>query len=192
MKRFLSVLLLLLVSFGIMAPTFAEARRDKEARHEKRKHDRRVVVVHRGHPIRRPMHAVVYRRPTVVVRIAPVRFLSLVVWAGAVATRPAADYMAWQDAETLYGEEEWAETVFNSDQRGTKLYLEVVKGTVQFDFAEVTFENGDCQVVDFKQKPRGEGLYSLLNFSDGRRVDNVRLIARAKTDEARVALIMQK
>ena len=73
MKRFLSVLLLLLVSFALLAPSFAGAGRYKEERHEKRKHDRRVVVVHRGHPIRRPMHTVVYRRPTVVVRVAPLQ-----------------------------------------------------------------------------------------------------------------------
>ncbi|MCC6649838.1 MAG: hypothetical protein IT348_01665 [Candidatus Eisenbacteria bacterium] len=191
MKRLLSILLLFLVSFGVLAPPFAEAARVKVVR--RGKHHRTVVVVRRGHPIRRSMHAVVYRRPAVVVRVAPVRFLPLVAWgAVVVATRPAVDAMAWQDAETLYAEEEWAETIFDSDQRGTKLYLEVVKGQVQFDFAEVTFENGDCQVVDFNSKPHGEGFYSLLDFADGRKVDHVRLIARSKSDESRVALIMQK
>ncbi len=191
MKRLLSVLLLLFVSFGILAPPFAEAARVKVVR--RGPHRRTVVVVRRGHPIRRTMHAVVYRRPAVVVRVAPARFLPLVVWAPVViATRPVADEMVWQDAETLFEEEEWAETIFNSDQRGTKLYLEVVKGKVQFDFAEVVFENGDCQVVDFADKSHGEGFYSLLDFADGRKVDHVRLIAKAKSEEARVALILQK
>lgn len=191
MKRFLSVLLLTLVSFGILAPSLADAARVKVVR--RGPHRRTVVVVHRGHPIRRAMHPVVFRRPDVVVRVAPARFLPLVVWAPVVvATRPAGDAMVWQDGETLFQEEDWAETVFNSDQRGTKLYLEVVKGKVQFDFAEVVFENGDCQVVDFAEKPHGEGFYSLLDFADGRKVDHVRLIARSKTEESRVALILQK
>ena len=193
MKKFLSALLLFVTTFSLLVPPIAEAARTRVVRRGPAGHRRTVVVVHRGHPIRRTMHTVVYRRPNVVVRVGPARFLPLVVWAPVViATRPAGDVMAWQDAETLFKEEDWAETVFDSDQRGTKLFLEVTQGKVQFDFAEVVFENGDCQVVDFAEKAHGEGFYSLLDFADGRKVDHVRLIARAKSDEARVALILQK
>ena len=178
MKRFASYLLAALLGLSIVLPSLAEARR--------------VRVVHRGHPIRRAMHSVVYRRPNVVIRVAPAVFLPLVVWAPVVVARPAADVLAWQDSETLFSEEEWAETVFDSDQRGRKLFLEVQSGKVQFDFAEVVFENGDTQVVDFNEKSHGTGFYSLLDFKDGRKVDHVRLIARAKTDEAKVALVLEK
>lgn len=190
MKKCLAVLFALLMGFALLAPSLSEAARARVVR--RGPHRRTVVVVHRGHPIHRTLHAVVFRRPAVVVRVAPARFLPLVVWAAVVSERPAADVLAWQDAETLYREEDWAETVFDSDQRGSKLYLEIVNGKVQFDFAEVVFEDGDCQVVDFNEKSRVAGLYSLLDFADGRKVDHVRLIARAKTEEAKIALVLRK
>jgi hypothetical protein len=135
---------------------------------------------------------VVIRRPVVAVRIAPAIFLPLVVWRPVVVVRPAPDVIAWQDSELLEKEDDWAEVIFDSDQRGRKLYLEVVSGKAQFDFAEVVFENGDCQVVDFNEKSHGNGFYELLDFKDGRKVDHVRLIARAKTANAKVALVMAR
>jgi hypothetical protein len=56
----------------------------------------------------------------------------------------------------------------------------------------VVFENGDARVVDMKEWTRGPGYYELLDFRDGRRVDHVRVVARARSDEARVALKMEK
>lgn len=191
MKRFASYLLAALLGLSIVLPSLAEARRVRVV-HRGPAGRRTVVVVHRGHPIHRAMHTVVYRRPNAVIRVAPAAFLPLVVWAPVVVARPAADVLAWQDSETLFAEEEWAETVFDSDQRGRKLFLEVQSGKVQFDFAEVVFENGDTQVVDFNEKAHGTGFYSLLDFKDGRKVDHVRLIARAKSDEAKVALVLEK
>jgi hypothetical protein len=38
----------------------------------------------------------------------------------------------------------------------------------------------------------GPGHYEMLNFTDGRRVDHVRVIARAASDQARVVLKMEK
>jgi hypothetical protein len=84
------------------------------------------------------------------------------------------------------------EFTLNADARGEKLWLQVVDGRVQFDWAEVVFENGDAAVVDFKERTLGPGLYSLLDFRDGRRVDHVRVVARAKSADARVVLRMEK
>jgi hypothetical protein len=109
-----------------------------------------------------------------------------------VVPRPAPSAFVWQDSETLFKEDGWAETVFDSNQRGRRLYLEVLSGKVQLDFAEIVFENGDTQVVDFSERTRDSGFYALLDFADGRRVDHVRLIARAKSKEARVVLVMEK
>ncbi len=191
MKRFLAVSFALLMGVALFAPADALAARVRVRRGPAG--HRTVVVVRPGHPIRRSMHVVVVRRPAVVVRVAPARFLPVMVWAPVVITeRPLGDRLAWQDAETISRDDDWTETVFDSDQRGDKLFLEVTAGKVQFDFAEVVFENGDCQVVDFNNGARGAGLYSLLDFADGRKVDHVRLISRAKTDEARVALLLRK
>lgn len=188
MKRFASILLLAAVALPLASPVDAARVRvvHRGARH------RTVVVVRHGHPIRRTMHTVIIRRPAYVVRVAPARFLPLVVWAPVVIARPDHDRIAWQDAESIDKDDDWTEISLDADTRGEKLYLEVVDGRVQFDFAEVVFENGDCQVVDFSERTNGPGVYSLLDFKDGRKVDHVRLIARAKSETARVALLMRK
>ena len=54
------------------------------------------------------------------------------------------------------------------------------------------FENGRTQVVAFAEQRQDAGLYPLLDFRDGRKIDHVRMVARARTDEARVALKMEK
>ena len=63
---------------------------------------------------------------------------------------------------------------------------------MQVDWAEVVFENGNSQVVDFSESTLGPGLYSLFDFHDGRRVDHVRMVARARSPEAKLVLRMQK
>ncbi|HTO51744.1 MAG TPA: hypothetical protein VMR50_00040, partial [Myxococcota bacterium] len=188
MKRPISMLLYSLFSLFLLVPALAHAARVAVVAGPHRVR----VVVGPGYPIHRPLPMVVVRRPAVVVRVRPLRYLPVVIWHPVVVARPVGAALVWQDAETLYPEEDWAETMFDSNQRGDKLYLEVVRGRVQFDFAEVVFGNGETQVVDFGRAGRGPGLYSLLDFRDGRTIDHVRLIARARSGEARVALVMQK
>ncbi|HYN63178.1 MAG TPA: hypothetical protein VES36_01125, partial [Candidatus Limnocylindrales bacterium] len=102
------------------------------------------------------------------------------------------DIMVWEDGETISKDEDWAEFSLNADSRGTALWLQVADGRAQFDWAEVVFENGDTRVVDMKGWTRGEGYYPLLDFKDGRKVDHVRMVARARSDEARIVLKMEK
>ena len=191
MRRFFAVLLLLVLALQVAEPAFA--RRRVVVR--RGPHHRTTVVVHRGWPLRRPARVVVVRPARAVVRVTPGVYLAPVVFTGVVvaaASAPARDVFAWEDAETLAKDEDWTEVTLNADSRGTKLWLDVREGRVQFDWAEVVFENGDAQVVDFKERTCTPGLYSLLDFRDGRKVDHVRLVARAKSDEARVALMMEK
>lgn len=189
MKRLFTILLLLLMGVELAAPAFA-ARRVVVRRGP---HHRSVVVVHRSWPLRRPLRAVVVRPARVAARVTAATFLPIVVWTGVVvASAPAADVLAWEDGETLSKDEDWTECTLNADARGERLWLQVVAGRVQFDWAEVVFENGDARVVDMKEWVRGPGHYELLDFRDGRRVDHVRVVARARTDEARVVLKMQK
>ena len=190
MKRLFAVALVALLTLEAVAPAFA-ARRVVV-----RKGPRRTtVVVHRGWPIRRAHRAVVVRPARVAVRVSPAAYLPLVVWTGVVVaatTAPARDVFVWEDGETLNKGEDWTEFTLNCDNRGTRLWLEVDGGRVQFDWAEVVFENGDARAVDMKEWTRGPGMYELLDFRDGRRVDHARVVARAKSDEARVVLRMEK
>ncbi len=190
MKRFLTAVLLGLMVFTTVEPAFAARTRTKVVR--RGPHQRTVVVVRTGHPIRRPLRRVVIRPVRTAVRVTALAFLPVVVWAPVVLARPDRDYIVWEDSETIFKEEEWTEFTLNADSRGEKLLLEVAQGKLQVDFAEVVFENGDCQVVDFNERAMGSGVYSLLDFKDGRKVDHVRVFARAKSDEAKVALLMRK
>lgn len=191
MKRFLSALLLGLMVFTTVEPAFA-ARVVRTRVVRRGPHHRTVVVVRTGHPIRRPLRQVVVHPVRAAVRVSALAFMPLVVWAPVVVARPDRDFIVWEDSETIYKEEDWTEFTLNADSRGEKLLLEVASGKVQVDFAEVVFENGDCQVVDFNERTQGPGVYSVLDFKDGRKVDHVRVFARARSDEAKVALLMRK
>lgn len=188
MKRKILIALLLLSSFDAVVST-ALAARKRVVVHRGR--HRTTVVVHRTFPIHRRLPAVVVRPARIPTRVfvAPAVFLAPVVWRPVVIELPAAPDLVWENAEGLEKEEDWTEFQLDVDRRGHKLYLEV-EGKVQIEFAEVVFENGDTQVVDFEAKTHTAGLYAFLDFVDGRKVDHVRMVARAKSDSARIVLRM--
>ncbi len=151
------------------------------------------IVVRPGHPIRRVfLGSVVVRaaRRAVLVR-APLVFLPALVWAPAVVVLPARDHLVWEDSETLERDEEWVDSNFGVDGSGTALFLQV-DGRAQLGFAEVTFENGDVQVVDFNDSTHDPGLYDLLDFRDGRRVMTVRILARSESPETVLRVYLRK
>jgi hypothetical protein len=88
--------------------------------------------------------------------------------------------VVWHDAETLERDDDWVDFTLNADRRGDRLFLDVDRGASRISFAEVVFENGDAQVVDFDEKVYAPGYYALLEFKDGRKVDHVRIVARAR------------
>jgi hypothetical protein len=150
------------------------------------------IVVRKGFPLMRPLPLAVVVAPRVAVRVMPVHYLPPIVWAPAVVVAPAPTALAWQDTEELSRPDGWLDFTLSADARGRKLFVDVTGGTVQLNFAEVVFENGDTQVVDFGEKMREPGLYSLLDFPDGRKVDHVRIVARAESETAKVSLRLLK
>ena len=183
MKRFVLAALAALVTLQGAEPVFAARRVVRRG-----PHGRKVVVVHRGFPLRRALPVVVVRPARVAWRVAPRVFLAPVVWtAVVVAAPPAPKALTWEDSETLSQEDEWTEFSLNADARGTALFLEI-EGQAKLNFAEVVFENGDVQVVDFEEKTHPAGLYTLLDFKDGRKVDHVRMVAKAESEKAKVIL----
>jgi hypothetical protein len=188
MKRILALFLLVLSMASLV--TTAEAARVRVVHRGPR---RTTVVVHRGFPLRRPLPHVVIRAPRVAVRVTPRLFLPSVVFGAAVvAALPGPDVIVWHDSEVLNRDEEWTEFTLNVDQRGTGLLLDISKGSAQISFAEVVFENGDAQVVDFNDKVHREGIYNLLDFKDGRKVDHVRIVAKADGPSTQISVHMLK
>jgi len=142
------------------------------------------VTVHPGFPLRRTLPNVVVRSATV--RVAPRVYLAPVTFAAVTVARAGAG--VWNSAETLDREEGWTDFTMNVDRRGTGLLLEIDRGSAQVSFAEVVFENGDAQVVDFNDHVHATGVYSLIDFKDGRKVDHVRVVAKADSPESVIRL----
>src|SRR5213592_1888450 len=132
---------------------------------------RNRVVVRTGFPIHRVLPAVVVR-PAPVVRVAPRTYLAPVVFAATVVALPGVT--EWRGTEGLDRDDGWTDFTMNIDKRGRELLLQIEHGAAQISFAEVVFENGETQVVDFNDHVHRTGTYSLLNFKDGRKVDHVR------------------
>ena len=153
---------------------------------------RTTIVVRPGHPVRRVLPRTVIVRParTTVVVGRPLVFLPAVVWRPAIVTLPARERLLWEESEVLAKDDEWVDCNFGVDKRGGALYLEI-DGTAQLNFAEVTFDNGDVQVVDFEDKEQKAGVYQVLDFADGRIVKTVRVLAKSNVDESTLTLYLR-
>ena len=186
MKQVL-VVALLAAAVGLPITEDAEAR----ARVRTRRGVTRVrVTVRPGFPIRRTLPTVVVR-PVPVVRVAPRVYLPAVVFGAAVvATLPPPDVRVWTGGEVLDREDGWTDFTMDVDKRGSRLLLDVERGSAQLSFAEVVFENGETQIVDFQDRTHRHGVYSLLDFRDGRKVDHVRVIAKASSAETEIRMIL--
>ena len=115
---------------------------------------------------------------------APLRFLPVAAFTAVAVPLPPRERLVWQDTETIDRDEQWVESNFGVDDRGDALLLQV-DGRVRLNFADVTFENGDVQVVDFDEKVHRSGVYKLDHFPGVRNVKKtVRLVAKAESDGA--------
>jgi hypothetical protein len=189
MKRMIAVLLVVALGLTVVAPAADAARKKRVV--VRKGHHRTKVVVHRGFPLRRAMPTVVVRPARVTVRVRPAVYITPVVWRPVTIVRPAPAALVWEDAENQAQDDDWTELTRKAHSRGRKHAMHVT-GQAQLNFAEVVFENGDARVVDFNNTTRSTGSYVLLDFADGRKVDHVRMVARARTDEARIGLWMVK
>ena len=200
MKR----LTLSLFSFALVIATLVplEESRAGQRRRVVVRHSRGVVrrpvartrlVVRNGYPIRRVLPTTVVVRPArrVVTVGAPLVFLSPLVWTPRVVAMPSGDRLVWQDSEVIEREEGWVDSNFGIDSKGNALFLQI-NGSAELNFAEVTFANGNVQVVDFNGRTHGSGIYTLLDFADGRHVKTVRLLAKSEADETRLAICLSK
>ena len=151
------------------------------------------LVVRAGHPIRRGLPGAVVFRPArrAIVVGAPQVFLPAVVWSAHTVSLPARERLVWEDSETIERDEGWVDTNFGIDGQGDALFLQI-GGRAQLNFAEVTFANGNVQVVDFKDRTHGNGIYRLLDFADGRHVKTARILAKSVSDETKLAVYLSR
>ena len=135
------------------------------------------VVVHRSFPVRRAWPAVIVR-PSRVAIIRPAVFIAPILWRPVVVGVPSHKRVVWTGHETLRRGENWVEFNVPCGRRGDSMFM-VIDGKAQLEFAEVVFGNGDALVVDFRTVAFSSGHYALVNFTDGRQVDHVRVVGRS-------------
>ena len=200
MKKPFAKLLTLAIALIALVPaeSFAGQRRKAVVVHPKRAVVRRPVkhtklVVRTGHPLKRTLPSTVVVRParkTVVVG-APLHFLPAVAWTKVSISLPSSDRLVWQDSEEVNRDEGWVDTNFGIDGSGNALFLQVA-GNAELNFAEVAFANGNVQVLDFNEQTHGDGTYRLLDFADGRHVKTVRILARSKSEDAKLTVYLSR
>jgi hypothetical protein len=144
------------------------------------------VTVRPGFPIRRTLPTVVVRPATI--RVAPRVYLAPVVFTAAVVASIPSSPQNWRGTETIEREDGWTDFTVDVNRRGGKMMLEIGPGAAQISFAEVVFENGETQVVDFNDHVHARGTYQLLDFANGRKVDHVRVVAKADTSSTGITL----
>jgi hypothetical protein len=181
MKRVIAITLL---AAALSTAEADAARRTKVVVRGPRAH----VTVRSGFPIRRTLPHVVVR-PAPAIRVTTRAYLPPVIFGSVVvASTPAANARVWSDDEELDREDGWSDFTMNVDKRGGRLLLQIDEGAAQISFAEVVFDNGEAQVVDFNDKTYRRGVYSLLDFKDGRKVDHVRVVAKAASGSSEITL----
>lgn len=157
------------------------------------RHPHTTLVVRPGHPIRRVLPAAVVVHPAriaVAVR-APLLFLPALAWTAMVVSLPPRERLVWQDTEAITKDEGWVDTNFGIDGTGDALFLDI-NGNAKLNFAEVTFANGNVQVVDFNEKTHHTGIYKLLDFTGDRHVMTVRILTKSESDATKLAVYLGK
>ena len=151
------------------------------------------LVVRNGHPLRRVLPSTVVVRPArkVVTLNAPMVYLPARAWNARVVLLPSRDRLVWEDSEEIHNDEGWVDANLGVDNTGNALFIKI-DGLAQLSFAEVVFGNGNVQVVDFNDSAQRAGVYNLLDFSDGRHVSSVRLLAKSSADDSKLTVYLSK
>lgn len=197
MKRLIPTAICIAIAITALIPTETMAQRRRVVVRTRVGVRRPIVrsrlVLYPGHPIRRVLPAEIVLRPAhrAVVVGRPLVFLPALAWAPTIASLPAQDRLVWQDSETIDKDEGWVDTNFGIDGSGNALFLDI-DGKAHLNFAEITFANGNVQVVDFNEKKHESGLYRLLDFADGRHVKTVRILAKSDSDDTKLVVYLSK
>lgn len=95
--------------------------------------------------------------------------------------------MVWENSQNL-NSRGWQRVTLWVDDPASALFLEVVRGSVEFDRAEVFFEGGRRMMVDMNGVMRGQSRFPIARFGNLRNVDRVVVTARPRTWGARIGI----
>jgi hypothetical protein len=187
-------LLGLVIATAAMSSTTGYAQKHRRVVHPVRHPVARArLVKHPGHPIRRvlPANVVVRSAHRTVVVGAPLRYLPAFRWRPALVTLPPGERVVWQDTQSIARDEEWVDVNYGVDGNGSALVLDL-DGEAKLNYAEVTFANGNVQVVDFEEQSHEKGTYKLLDLGADQHVMTVRVLAKSESDETKLAVYLHK
>jgi len=94
-------------------------------------------------------------------------------------------------AIALARDEDWKTVGFQPGEAANALYLKVA-GRVQFRVAEIVFTDGSLETLPLADAVRSDGLFALTSWNAEREFLGVRLMARARSSDAHVALVLGK
>jgi hypothetical protein len=193
MKRLISFLALAIFIMLLLPAASVAQRRVVVRRPVVVHHPRTRLVVRPGHPIHRvlPANVVVHTARRTVVVHHPLVYLPALRWRAGIVPLPPPDRIVWTDTETIARDEEWVDTNYGVDASGSALYLDM-SGKTRLNFAEVTFDDGHVQVVDFNEETHDPGVYKLLDVNANQHVATVRILARSESDDSKLAVYLSK
>ena len=95
--------------------------------------------------------------------------------------------LTWENSQNLT-RSGWQRVTLWVDDPASALFIEVVRGSVELDRAEIVFENGGRQMVDLRNGVYGRGRFAIANFNRMRDVDRVIVTARPRMYGARLGI----
>lgn len=95
-----------------------------------------------------------------------------------------------QDHQRLEASRGWQTIGFATHVTASGCFIRL-DGRAEFDRAEVVFADGDLRALELGGARRGKGIYELATWEEPRDIVCVRLRARARSDEARFALLLR-
>ena len=95
--------------------------------------------------------------------------------------------LTWENSQNLT-RSGWQRVTLWVDDPASALFIEVVRGAVELDRAEIVFENGGRQLVDLRNSVYGRGRFAIANFNRMRNVDRVIVTARPRSYGARLGI----
>jgi len=95
--------------------------------------------------------------------------------------------LTWENSQNLT-RSGWQRVTLWVDDPASALFIEVVRGSVELDRAEIVFENGGRQLIDLRGGVYGRGRFAIASFNRMRNVDRVIVMARPRTYGARLGI----
>jgi len=95
--------------------------------------------------------------------------------------------MVWENSQNL-NSRGWQRVTLWVDDPASALFLEVVRGSIEFDRAEIFYEGGQRSIVDMNGVMRNQSRFPIARFGNLRNVDRVVVTARPRTWGARLGI----